>query len=456
MSSHSSDKTSSSQKSQLNASVPGFSKLASDAPFLFETLNSYANHMKNLRTVLHPTLSNIPATIDLTEHAQSDFNVTNGISFLQLRSQLLLQYNMNLLQYMSLRMNGIPVSNHPVVKRLVHLRLLLEKIKPVMTQLQPQISQAISATTVQSQTKTASTVHEQQQHEEEKEEQQQQQSKQQLRPEQTSAFAALAALSGARTLAAASAGDKAKSSSFDDSSIAPQELSKFKGSDDFSTQWLAEENRRTMAHEKAEKIRDKASYSTLVRELREEISDRPQEKSSSGLSMHKFTTKEMRERRDFEEENLVRVIDRAPEKKKLRQMQRLQGMDDFEDIADYDELVRLDRKHKDTLAKERQAQEDSVQQERDLNFQRKLDSMGTFGPGEEDFEIDDADFDEPSSSRGGGGAARRGGNRDNKRGGSRDSSRGANRRDSRGASRGGSRGGARGGARGGQKRSRPF
>ena len=55
----------------------------------------------------------------------------HGMSYLEMKYNLLLMYCNLLNFYILLRLEGKPISNHPVLKRLIHFKLLLEKLRPL-------------------------------------------------------------------------------------------------------------------------------------------------------------------------------------------------------------------------------------------------------------------------------------------------------------------------------------
>ena len=68
-----------------------------------------------------------------------------GLSFLETKNLLLLQYLMHLCYYFLLRAEGKPVKSHPVISRLVEIRTYLDKIRPVEKKLQYQINKLLTS-----------------------------------------------------------------------------------------------------------------------------------------------------------------------------------------------------------------------------------------------------------------------------------------------------------------------
>ncbi|CAE8649336.1 unnamed protein product, partial [Polarella glacialis] len=64
-------------------------------------------------------------------------------AYVEMKGQLLLSYLVGLAYYLVLKVEGVPVKDHPVVLRLLWIRTLLEKLKPVDQRLQYQIGKML-------------------------------------------------------------------------------------------------------------------------------------------------------------------------------------------------------------------------------------------------------------------------------------------------------------------------
>ncbi|OLQ05148.1 Neuroguidin-A [Symbiodinium microadriaticum] len=73
----------------------------------------------------------------LIEFADDDQLASRGpAAYVEMKVQLLLSYLIALTYYLLLKVKGVPVQSHPVVPRLLWIRSLLEKLKPVDQRLQ--------------------------------------------------------------------------------------------------------------------------------------------------------------------------------------------------------------------------------------------------------------------------------------------------------------------------------
>lgn len=70
---------------------------------------------------------------------------SEGLSFLQVKYQLLTAYCTNVAFYMRLKFAGQPVDSHPVLTKLVRFRLLLEKLRPLEQKLRYQVDRLLKA-----------------------------------------------------------------------------------------------------------------------------------------------------------------------------------------------------------------------------------------------------------------------------------------------------------------------
>lgn len=67
------------------------------------------------------------------------FPTADGISYLETKHLLLLNYCQSLVYYLLRKAKGLSIEGHPVVRSLVEMRLFLEKIRPIDKKLQYQI-----------------------------------------------------------------------------------------------------------------------------------------------------------------------------------------------------------------------------------------------------------------------------------------------------------------------------
>lgn len=74
---------------------------------------------------------------------EGEFETKNGLSYLESKHLLLLFYCQCIVFYILLKANGRSVENHPVIARLIEIRLFLEKIRPIDKKMRYQIEKLL-------------------------------------------------------------------------------------------------------------------------------------------------------------------------------------------------------------------------------------------------------------------------------------------------------------------------
>ncbi|XP_028070890.1 neuroguidin-like [Camellia sinensis] len=83
----------------------------------------------------------------LTAKVREDhFPTADGISYLEAKHLLLLNYCQSLVYYLLRKAKGLSIEGHPVVRSLVEIRLFLEKVRPIDKKLQYQIQKLTKVT----------------------------------------------------------------------------------------------------------------------------------------------------------------------------------------------------------------------------------------------------------------------------------------------------------------------
>ena len=105
--------------------IPEFSSLIKD---LNANISDSTSHIKNI----HENLTK-----------QDDVNHDDGLSFLEMKCHLLLKYLINLSYIILLKLEGESLMDQATVERLVEIRTVLEKIRPIDKKLKYQIDKLI-------------------------------------------------------------------------------------------------------------------------------------------------------------------------------------------------------------------------------------------------------------------------------------------------------------------------
>ncbi len=72
--------------------------------------------------------------VETTEH---------GMTYLEMKYNLLLSYCQFLSYYILLKLEGQPVKDHPVIMKLIHIKTLIERLRPLDNKLQYQIDKLL-------------------------------------------------------------------------------------------------------------------------------------------------------------------------------------------------------------------------------------------------------------------------------------------------------------------------
>ncbi|KAL3687632.1 hypothetical protein R1sor_013941 [Riccia sorocarpa] len=108
----------------------------SHAPELVGLLNELREGLDELRNRVQPLIGQVK---------DGQYATKDGLSYLEVKNLLLLSYCQSIIFYLMLKAEGRSVKDHPVIARLVELRLYLEKIRPIDKKLQYQIEKLLKA-----------------------------------------------------------------------------------------------------------------------------------------------------------------------------------------------------------------------------------------------------------------------------------------------------------------------
>ncbi|OQR91305.1 neuroguidin, partial [Thraustotheca clavata] len=214
-----------------------------------------------------------------------------GMGFLQIKNHALMQYS-QLSMFFSLLKLEEPekVKNHPVFKELVRYRTILERIRPLDRKLKYQVDKllkiAVSNTTGLDETLSYAPNPDQLKNDDDDDDQEDNDDED------------------------GDAADKKKDGVYKAPRMA-------------SVPYEEEEREADKKAKRDERNRKRLAKSTVLSEVREEYSERPQEILTSGTSaLDKEIAKEAREKTDYEEERFVRLVTSRKDKIRKRQRER--------------------------------------------------------------------------------------------------------------------------------------
>ena len=103
---------------------------ANDAPELVALANELTSTLNAIEESVEPLVK---------AAREGTFATEDGISYLDTKYLLMLSYCSSIVFYLLLKAEGRPVKDHPVIERLVEIRLYLEKLRPIDKKLQYQV-----------------------------------------------------------------------------------------------------------------------------------------------------------------------------------------------------------------------------------------------------------------------------------------------------------------------------
>ena len=97
--------------------------IETDSPELVGLLEEFKDSLETANQKIQPAL----------EKAKAGFikSTAAGMSYLEMKYNLLMSYCTFLAFYLLLKVEGKPVDNHPVIYKLAHIKTLFEKLKPL-------------------------------------------------------------------------------------------------------------------------------------------------------------------------------------------------------------------------------------------------------------------------------------------------------------------------------------
>ncbi|KAF9090507.1 hypothetical protein BGX23_005942 [Mortierella sp. AD031] len=102
-------------------------------------LQELATMLKEIETKLKPTVAKLDS---------KEIDTSKGLSFLEVKYHILLEYITNLAFVMYRKLDGQSIQDHPAVTALIEQRTILEKMKPVEQKLKYQIDKLVRAAVV--------------------------------------------------------------------------------------------------------------------------------------------------------------------------------------------------------------------------------------------------------------------------------------------------------------------
>lgn len=299
--------------------------LESHSPELLDLAAELRERVTELRERLAP----LAALLDST--AQRQIVSNELLEYLRVKQEAILCYCLNVAFYLHLKTLGESVRDHPVMKQLLKLRFVLERMRPLDSKLQPQLDRLLKLRDV---------------NEGDQQIRSDKDSAQVLRPNPS------AILSRDEFDNDEDDREGERHNGVKDSNLAglyrPPKMS--------AVPYADYESRSAKQAKQLEQKKRRLKNSELVQALQEEFGLGPEKQGTGGgagggddtLAAQKLLEEREEERRAFEEDRFVRTTLSRVEKKELRKKGRLATrLDNFEDIgdlADLDGLMKMTRK----------------------------------------------------------------------------------------------------------------
>ncbi|CAM0136355.1 hypothetical protein VKS41_006837 [Umbelopsis sp. WA50703] len=276
-------------------------KMSSDVakfPQLMKELESKTDEVLNQ---LKPILSKV---------STGEIKTSKGISFLEAKYHILLQYISNLAFIIQLKLSGKQVEGHPVVQSLIELRVILEKMKPVEQKLKYQIDKVVRTALVGQQDN-------------------------EMANGRSAVSDPLAFKPNPMDLIN-KAGDEDEDEADKSGVYRPPKLAPVTYEEDIRTSSKKDKNQN--------RLMEKASRSRIMRDLMEEMGDRPEEVDAlggvnEGMGFGDKLDRQMQEKDQYEENNYVRLAVTRKEKKRLQNNNRMRFDNEFDNLNDFSNLV---------------------------------------------------------------------------------------------------------------------
>lgn len=125
--------------------------IAADTPELLGLLQEMKEKAEEVRNIIAPILEAVKSgALNAKEMSEQ------GLSYLEVKHNLLLSYVTNITFVCLLKAEGRSIRDHPVIQQLVHIRTLLERMRPLDARMQQQINRMLKAARSASSAKASS------------------------------------------------------------------------------------------------------------------------------------------------------------------------------------------------------------------------------------------------------------------------------------------------------------
>ncbi|XP_033625966.1 neuroguidin-like [Asterias rubens] len=264
---------------------------------------------------LSDQVSGVTASVQtlLKKVEDGEVSTSKGISFLEVKYHLLLSYLMNVTCVMMRKTEGRKLSGNPSIEHLVEIRTVLERMRPIDQKLHYQVDKLVK-------TAATGTIAEN--------------DPLRYKPNPGNLLSKLDE-------------EDAEDSSDDDEVAKPK---KYVPPKVVAMHYDGDETVKQRQEKHLEKAKKRALSSALMQELRQEYFDGPEE-VREGTHLHRLKDdNEARHKREYEEENFVRL---QVTKKEKQAQRRLTTTSSLKSLTRFDDISILDQSHEDMPTKKK-------------------------------------------------------------------------------------------------------
>lgn len=276
--------------------------LENESPELLKLLEEFKEQVSEIRGNLHPLL---------VRAQNGEICTSEGISYLEMKLHLLLNYCTHIVFYLLLKSEGKSIKAHPVIDQLARIRTILERLRPLDQKLKSQIDRLLlRATSGENNTNHIEGG----------------------KDDPRRLKANLDGLMDPENPDADTIGTT-------NSNVGKYKIPKF-------SEAHFQESKENAREKRDAHLRKKLSSSRMLQEIEEEFGDFPEEMPNIGASVDIVEDKEDIERQQYEESMLTRLQLTKNEKNRQKAKRRRQTDENLENILSFRDFEDLTELHK--------------------------------------------------------------------------------------------------------------
>ncbi|KAG0325380.1 hypothetical protein BGZ99_000692 [Dissophora globulifera] len=308
---------------------------------------AFAKHIVDLSSMVKEIEAKLKPTIEKLESKEID--TSKGLSFLEVKYHILLEYITNLSLVMYRKLNGQSIQDHGAVVSLIEQRTILEKMKPVEQKLKYQIDKLVRAAVVGQQEGEA----------------------------QMNAGGAdpLAFKPNPQNLVLDNSGNNDDAQDEDDDQENNKSSTGLYRAPKMAPVHFEEDSSAVAKRLKYQaRLQARAAKSRVMKDLVSEFDDRPEEMSLSNDGVHfgMGMDDKQREREQYEEENFTRTMLSKKELNRLRKGNLPRFENEFENLNDFaqiaplqDDLETNEQRRRNVLARRNERKQSAMSRDSD-------------------------------------------------------------------------------------------